>query len=229
MITKRALPVSILAISVSGLLLLGSGCAGWFSNNKRATESEPFAPGASGESSDLIFVRTGDRRYYYVIDKKRRACFFHAPMYGKKHMAEMDCRKLPEFEELAGPDPRQPPAVAHRTPRQPERQPDHEHHTDRRPAPAYPDTPRAQPPTAAAPSEPPHAAGEALSNEVRERFRRAYVQHFCARRGGVDEPLEVILSRHRLSSEQWTAAKAEFSGDRALWEALTVEAIEACP
>lgn len=212
----RTLPSLVIA-----LLLLSSGCGSFWSSSKK-TEDEPFKPSATKGNSDLVFVRTGDRRYYYVIDRKRRACFFHAPMYGKKHLAELDCQKLPEFEEIAGPAPRHdPPRVARRAPR----------HRPVAPPPATAPPPEPAAPPAATPhaGEPDPSAPGSLSNETRERFRRAYVQHFCARRAGADEPLEVILSRHRLTPSQWSAAKTEFSADRVLWQALTTEAMESCP
>ena len=81
---------------------------------------------------------------------------------------------------------------------------------------------------APSPAPPPDPSAN-LSNEDREAFRRAYVQHFCSRRSGAAEPLEVILSRHGLDQERWDYAKAEFSADRELWEALTAEALDACP
>ena len=200
------------------LVELGSsGCGSMWSKGATRSEQEPFAPSAKSNKSDLIFVRTGDRRYYYVIDKRRRACFFHAPMYGKKHFVEIACERLPEYEELTGKAPQGEPHLTERPRREARRSP-----PSKRPTPS---------PKVADPS-PERAApepGVRLSNETRERFRRAWVQHFCARRSGAEEPLEVILSRHGLSQAEWSGAKDEFSRDQELWQALTAEALEACP
>ena len=183
---------------------------------EREEDKEALRP--TKDSSSLIVLRTDDRQYYYVIDKKRRLCFFHARMYGKKHLAEMDCQKLPEAEQYLGAAP---------VPRGPEETRASSGHPHG-PMDADPGPPTA-PSTAheGAPAADPPASG--LTDEVRERFRRAYVQHWCSKRSGADEPLEILLSRHGLSEAQWDQAEAEFSKDKDLWEALTAEATEACP
>lgn len=182
------------------LLLLCTGCGAlWSSQSQR----EPMVP-TPGEGGDLVFLRTGDRAYYYVVDKKRAICFFHATMYGKKHLEPIDCQKLEEAAEIlsrAGHTPTPPPQAAP-------------------PAPPAPAT--------APPATDPAPTPTALTNEDRQSFRRAYIQHFCARRQGRDEPLDVFLTRHALPRSRWDTALKEFSADRDLWSALTSEAVESC-
>ncbi len=187
------------AVAILALLLFGGCGALW----QPGVRHEPMKPTA--QNSDLVFVRTGDRAYYYVIDKKRHVCFFHSTLYGKQHMTEMDCNKLPEFNELVGNAPR----------------------TRTRPSPRAAAKPRPAPVAPARPA--PAARPTTLSNEDRNAFRRAYIQHFCARRSGTEEPLAAILPRHGLDARKWNAAKTEFSADKDLWSALTTEAMEACP
>ena len=184
--------------------LLGfTACAALFERE----QAEPFEPAV--ENSDLVFIRTGDRNYYYVIDKKRGVCFFHGRLYGRKHMAEMDCQKLPEYQRFAGkPAPQPAEPKSDKTPRR-----DTGAETE---APPNPGSKVQRPPVT-------------LSNEDREAFRRVHVQHFCSRKRGAEEELTTLLSRHQLTRDQYDDAKAEFSADRDLWEALTAEAMAACP
>ncbi len=203
-------------------LLFSSGCGSLWSHERDRTPVAPTAP-----SSDLIFVRTGDRAYYYIVDKQRGLCFFHSTLYGKKHLVELDCEKLPEYRDIlrrAG--VKHPPKrVAISPPPKPKTMRDHGRLI--RPKTDAPQvyTPRS-PPAEPDVSEHDHTG---LSDEDRNAFRRAWVQRFCSRRAGSDEPLDVVLTRHGLDMERWDLAKREFSADRDLWSALTSEAMETCP
>ena len=84
------------AASLALTLSLLSGCGAWW----RSSPYEPFTPKV--QQSDLVFARTGDQQYYYVLDKKRGLCFFHARLYGERHLATIECDKIPEFRELLG-------------------------------------------------------------------------------------------------------------------------------
>lgn len=225
MVNAPAMRPVLIALVVA--LLLVGGCGGMWTTGS----GDPFAP--TVEDGDLVFLRTGDRRYYYVIDRKRRMCFFHATLYGKKHLETIECTKLPEFEQFAGKQApvatqKTAPKVVRKSPRAPSQ------NTARSPrngatgegrAPRY----SSREPTVRA--EPQNVRGELasqLTDENRLAFRRAYIQQFCAKKRGQDEPLPVILSRFGLDESAWDAAKKEFSSDKDLWEALTAEALESC-
>ena len=158
----------------------------------------PFDP--ETRDSDLVFVRTGDSRYYYILDSVRGLCFFHAPMYGREHLAPIDCATFPDYERLLE-DGRRLREEAQQAEPEP-------------PVELDPEPPAEAPPTA-----PPG----------REPFQRAFVQHECSRRARTEEPLEILLSRFQLSQEGWdsglAAAKAE-PETKALLDKLVEEA---CP
>ena len=205
------------SVLVGSLLLMGGCGALWHDGSHR----EPFQPDQS--DSELVFVRTGDRSYYYVIDKERGLCFFHARMYGRDHLVEMDCHKLPEYREITGQAPPSP-HDAQEAPLEPEEQPLVPQGEDLQPAEPAPASPDSEVPQA----EEPEVSHE-LTNEERNAYRRAYVQFYCSQRREEPEPLHVILSRHGLDQATWRHAQAEFSEDRDLWDALTSEAMRACP
>ena len=187
------------------VLAVSAGCGSWLRDEPR----EPFTPASN--KSDLVFLRTGDRSFYYIVDKKRNLCFFHGTLYGKKHLAEIDCQKIPEWRRVAGlPDapPADPGAPGPGAP------------------PADPGAPPPVDPGGVPPAAPP---GPPLTTADRESFRRAWVQYFCARRTGTDESLDAILGRHGLDQDRWNRAKDEFSRDKALLSALQDEARRVCP
>lgn len=70
-------------------LLLAGGCGPFY----YGPYQEPFEPTA--KEGDLLFLRTGHRDFYYIVDQKRDLCFFHARMYGRDHLAAIDCAKVP--------------------------------------------------------------------------------------------------------------------------------------
>ena len=160
----------------------------------------PFEP--TSQDSDLIFARTGDLQYYYVIDTRRELCFFHARLYGKKHLAPIECDTIPEYYDLTG---RTAPITGD------EEEPAAE--TDEAPA----DSP-SHDPTAPTPEE-----------TARSSFRRAWVQIVCAKKAGREEPLEVLLSRHGLDTESFERLEAELRADGPAWKTLENDAAAACP
>jgi hypothetical protein len=212
-------------------LIFSTGCGALWSHEK---SRKPVAP--TSTDSDLVFVRTGDRAYYYIVDTRRQLCFFHSTLYGKKHLVEMPCDKLPEYQQVmaqAGvtPRPAAPRTAPAATVTAPKRAPvyrpgagdvakvaEHEHRKKRGDV---------QEPVAEV--TPAAVATGGLTNEDRNAFRRAWVQRFCARRAGQGEALDTLLARHGLDVERWDTAKAEFSSDRDLWSALTGEAMDTCP
>ncbi|MFT5430951.1 MAG: hypothetical protein ACI9OJ_001630 [Myxococcota bacterium] len=167
-----------------------------------ATSERPFSP--ESNESDLVFVRTGDRKYYYIIDKARSRCFFHAPLYGRKHLAPIKCDSIPEYADLMG-------------------EHGHEHPSEE---PASEETPAEQP---VANSGEPVPDDEAAHNDAMDSFRRAWIQKFCAARAGYEEPQTVLLSRHGLSIEQWDQFETDFKGDPDAWSALQQDADSTCP
>jgi hypothetical protein len=182
----KNLIISIIAVSLSSCAPI------WVQSD------QPFEP--TVEKSDLVFIRTGDRKHYYVIDTKRRLCFFHSRLYGKKHMVEIACEKVPEYQDFVS-----APALT----------------------PSAPDAKGVEPPKGS-PEPPETTSAKVLTDTDRENYRRVYVQYFCARKGGEDPDLEVILSRHGLDRSTYLQLKEEFGRDKARWAALTALASKAC-
>ena len=187
---------------IIGISLLLGGCIPWQFN-----EYEPFNP--TSNQSDLEFVRTGDKAYYYVIDRKRKICFFHARMYGHSHMTEIPCDRLPEYASTAEPATPKPQKL--------NKKPD---------ATSAPSKTKAQGQTKAPPKSP--VSTPPLTTAERTGFKRAYIQYFCARKTGKSEELDAILSRHGIDRNRYELGKAEFSADKDLWVSLSKEATEAC-
>ena len=79
------------------VLLLSSGCGVFF---HATSQQRPFTP--SNTNGDLVMVRTGDQQYYYIVDKKRGVCFFHAKMYGRTHLVNLPCEDIPEYGDIMG-------------------------------------------------------------------------------------------------------------------------------
>ncbi len=237
--------VGVLRLSLTGLGLaatvqVAAGCSPLY---RQRPAAEPFSP--ASRSSDLIFVRTGDRHYYYVIDPKRQLCFFHSPLYGQSHMVQLDCSQFPDYERIvAGAEARRAGSGA----------------SGVSPADGSAevptDTPTADTPTADTPTAdtrtadtrtadtrtaeavgvaplPPTGAPDETPDEAEGRvydaFRRAFVQLQCGLREKDDEPLEVILSRFQLDQETWQAHLDAAKEDEATWADLQTEVDRTCP
>jgi hypothetical protein len=182
----------------------------------RSVRSEPFEP--TTKNSDLVFVRTRDRNYYYILDKARRLCFFHAPMYGRDHLASIECATFPDYERLIA-------KAAGRDHVAPDAEP-----LDGDSPMADPTSPGSGAGDSAAPAAPTSDATAAVSrDEQRSAFRRAYVQFECGKREGAEEPLEQVLARFQLSADDWDAIATEVEGDDATWNELEAEVDAACP
>ncbi|HIA02248.1 MAG TPA: hypothetical protein EYN66_10120 [Myxococcales bacterium] len=170
------------------------------------------AIGPSADKSDLIFVRTGDRLHYYVMDSKRKICFFHSRLYGKRHMVEIACDKIPEAQAFLGTSV----AKAAQTKGQ-------KHDSDSTLMKEAPKKIESREPNTPAPRNKP------LSNADRANYKRVYVQYFCARKAGNNPELDVILARHGLTRDAYGQLKTEFGKDKILWSGITTELAKVCP
>jgi hypothetical protein len=211
---SAALRASLAGLALAATVQVGTGCSPLYQNRPTA---EPFSP--ASRNSDLIFVRTGDRHYYYVIDPTRQLCFFHSPLYGRSHMVQLDCSQFPDYERIvAGAAARRSGATA----------PDGNGPGDAASAPSETptDAPEVAPlPPTGAPAETPEEA----EGRVYDAFRRAYVQLECGRREKDEEPLDLILSRFQLDQDTWQAHLDAAKEDEATWTDLQTEVDRTCP
>ncbi|MBT9559408.1 MAG: hypothetical protein IV100_25490 [Myxococcales bacterium] len=211
---STALRSTLAGFALAATVQVGTGCSPLYRNRPTA---EPFSP--ASRNSDLIFVRTGDRHYYYVIDPKRQLCFFHSPLYGRDHMVQLDCGQFPDYERIvAGAEARRSGTSAPELNGPGDVEPD--------PTGTPTEAPEAAPlPPTGAPAETPDEA----EGRVYDAFRRAYVQVQCGRREKDEEPLELILSRFQLDQETWQAHLDAAKDDEATWADLQTEVDRTCP
>ena len=194
-------------------LLFTSGCAVFF---RPHSGQRPFEPAT--EEGDLVFVRTGDHRYYYVVDTARDICYFHAPMYGRKHLVQIACADLPEYDDIVAENRRgsQPPAAAE--------------------PPATPTTKAARrpvPTTKERPAKTQASAQQAknmptVDDDQMQRIVAAFNELQCNRRKGKVEGLETFLERHKLSLDTWERAMESLQAQPERWTKLHDDADAAC-
>ena len=190
------------------LLLTTSGCGVFFHST---STQKPFTP--STDQGDLVIVRTGDHQFYYVVDKKRQLCFFHAKMYGRTHLVNLPCEDIPEYNDIMG------LASANDETERPAEQPKTTASITN-PAPAR--TPKA------VSKSPPEQQAPTLDESQMANVKTAFNELQCNRRKGNIEPLETLLQRHNLSLDTWEQAMNELQATPERWATLHDEAAKSC-
>ena len=176
---------------------------------------EPRPEQRARSSRQIVRIKTDQPGTYYLIDVKRRLCFFQT----KGAVATIDCAQIPEAKNLIGETTSSAPAATMHP------QPHDGHDTASRPPdPADDRSTEAPQPRAKSPD-----MGEAPSVDEKRRFTLAYIAIFCARASGDTTAPTQHIEREGLTVQRYSQIEGWMASDPRVWRALSSAARNACP
>ena len=238
----RALRALALLLSLASIV---SGC--FYESYRREPGPPPRYPHDVRQDGpprvpEMVIIPTRMRNARYIVDTRRRLCFFQYIRYGRPLMVMVDCRRLPEAGRIfakVGPqgptNPNQPgPNDPNQPPNGPDSPPTPEGPAPHVPAPTMPPTPPTpdlSPKGPDIPSPAPRPEPKlTLSSKDLDAVRKLYPEVVCLSRQGklTEEVLKARLQTLGLTVESYRRAIDKLSADKDSWQKLTKEALKRC-
>lgn len=229
-----------LAIGLA-LATIVSGCF-YESYRREPGPPPPYPPETQRQGPppvpEVVIIPTQSRSMRYIVDTRRRLCFFQYMRYGRPLMVGVDCNRVPEAGRLfarvtpQGPhDPNQPgPNEPPAPPRGPETPPTPDGPGPRVPAPNVPPTPVPPTPNVTPNGPDTPAPKTSLSQKDLDAVRKLYPEVVCLSRQGklTEDVLKARLQSLGLTVALYRQALDKLSADKDTWSKLTKDALKRC-
>jgi hypothetical protein len=150
----------------------------------------------------IVYIPTDSPNMRYIVDVKRRLCFFQIFTYGQQSVTQIDCASIPETSEIFGEE------------MQPEQQPPEEQQQM--------EEPQSQTTTGEKPID--------VTDQDRQLYSQVYIDIFCLVQKGQpdEEQIKAIYEKHGLDKDRYNALGDVLMKDKAFWDQLSGEAVSRC-